>query len=97
VRRIRAGDAAAADPLTAPFETLRDQAPDDPAFFFARLCRAVFQAGMSWRVVAAKWDGISAAFHGFDPVKVAALQPPDIERIETGPASSATRRRSRPP
>jgi len=31
--RVRAGEAAAADPLTAPFEKLRDHAPDDPAFF----------------------------------------------------------------
>ena len=79
--RIRA-DEAAADPVTAPFEKLRDHAPDDPAFFFEHLSRAVFQAGISWRVVAAKWDGIREAFHGFDPGKVASLQPTDIARIE---------------
>jgi predicted dinucleotide-binding enzyme/3-methyladenine DNA glycosylase Tag len=80
--RVRAGDEAAADPLTAPFEKLRDHAPEDPAFFFEHLCRAVFQAGIGWRVVAAKWDAIREAFHGFDPGKVAALQPADIKRIE---------------
>ncbi|MBV9204814.1 MAG: DNA-3-methyladenine glycosylase I [Actinobacteria bacterium] len=80
--RVRAGDAAAADPLTAPFEKLRDHAPDDPAFFFERLSRAVFQAGISWRVVAAKWDAIREAFHGFDPGKVAAMGPADIKQIE---------------
>jgi 8-hydroxy-5-deazaflavin:NADPH oxidoreductase len=80
--RVRAGEAAAADPLTAPFEKLRDHAPDDPAFFFEHLARAVFQAGISWRVVVAKWDGIRDAFGGFDPDKVASLQPADIARIE---------------
>jgi hypothetical protein len=45
--RVRAGHAEPADPLTAPFEKLRDHAPDDPEFFFEHLCRAVFQAGMS--------------------------------------------------
>ena len=45
-----AGHAEPADLLTAPFEKLRDHAPDDPAFFFKHLCREVFQAGMSWLV-----------------------------------------------
>jgi 3-methyladenine DNA glycosylase Tag len=80
--RVRAGHAEPADPLTAPFEKLRDHAPDDPAFFFEHLCRAVSEAGMSWRVISAKWDSIREAFHGFDPGKVAALQPADIARIE---------------
>jgi 8-hydroxy-5-deazaflavin:NADPH oxidoreductase len=83
--RIRAGDPDAADPLTAPFEKLRDHAPDDPAFFFEHLCRAVFQAGISWRVVQAKWDGIREAFDGFDPAKIASLQPADIAQLEADP------------
>ena len=72
----------AADPLTAPFEKLREHAPDDPAFFFEHLCRAVFQAGISWRVVSAKWDGIREAFHGFDPAQVAAMPPAEIAAVE---------------
>jgi DNA-3-methyladenine glycosylase I len=80
--RVQAGDAAAADPLTAPLEKLRDHAPDDPAFFFEHLCRAVFQAGISWRVVSARWVAIKAAFEGFDPAKVAALSPAAIADIE---------------
>ncbi len=76
------GDAAAADPLTAPFEKLRDHAPDDPAFFFEYLSRVVFQAGISWWAVQGKWDGIRDAFHGFDPGKVASLQSADIAQIE---------------
>jgi len=82
VARIKSGDTAAADPLTAPFEKLRDHAPDDPAFFLEHLSRSVFEAGISWRVVEAKWDGIREAFHGFDPVQVAAMPPAEIAAVE---------------
>jgi 3-methyladenine DNA glycosylase Tag len=68
--------------LTVPFEKLRDHAPDDPAFFLEHLSRSVFEAGISWRVVEAKWDGIREAFHGFDPGQVAAMPPAEIAAIE---------------
>jgi 3-methyladenine DNA glycosylase Tag len=93
VARIKSGDTAAADQsalrtrtrareLAAPFEKLRDHAPDDPAFFLEHLSRSVFEAGISWRVVEAKWDGIREAFHGFDPAQVAAMPPAEIAAIE---------------
>jgi len=82
VARIKSGDTAAADPLAASFEKLRDHAPDDPAFFLEHLSRSVFEAGISWRVVEAKWDGIREAFHGFDPVQVAAMPPAEIAAVE---------------
>ena len=87
VARIKSGDTAAADQsalrtrvreLAAPFEKLRDHAPDDPAFFLEHLSRSVFEAGINWRVVEAKWDGIREAFHGFDPAQVAAMPPAEI-------------------
>jgi len=82
VARIKSGDTAAADPLTAPFEKLRDRAPDDPAFFLGHLSRSVFEAGINWRVVEAKWDGIREAFHGFEPAQVAAMPPAEIAAVE---------------
>jgi hypothetical protein len=45
------------------------------------LTKAVFQAGMSWQVVEAKWDGFREAFAEFDPEKVAALDDDDVERL----------------
>ena len=81
VARIKSGDTAAADPLTAPFEKFRDHAPDDPAFFLEHLSRAVFEAGI-WQVVQDKWDGIREAFHGFDPAQVAAMTPAEIAATE---------------
>ena len=81
VARIKFGDTAAADLLTAPFEKFRDHAPEDPAFFIEHLSRAVFEAGI-WRAVDAKWDGIREAFHGFDPAQVAAMTPTEIAATE---------------
>jgi hypothetical protein len=91
VARIKSGDTAAAEQsalrtrvreLAAPFEKLRDHAPDDPAFFLEHLSRSVFEAGINWRVVEAKWDGIREAFHGFDPAQVAAMPPAEISAVE---------------
>jgi len=45
------------------------------------ITRAVFQSGMSWAVVTAKWDGFREAFEGFDPERVAVLSPADVDRL----------------
>jgi 3-methyladenine DNA glycosylase Tag len=91
VEQVKSGDTAAAEQsalrtraraLATPFEKLRDHAPDDPAFFLEHLSRSVFEAGISWRVVEGKWDGIRDAFHGFDPAQVAAMPPAQIAAVE---------------
>jgi 3-methyladenine DNA glycosylase Tag len=45
------------------------------------MTKAVFQSGISWRVIDAKWDGFREAFDGFDAEKVAALTPEDVDRL----------------
>ena len=45
------------------------------------ISKAVFQSGMSWRVVEAKWPGFREAFHDFEPDRVAALTPDDVDRL----------------
>jgi 3-methyladenine DNA glycosylase Tag len=55
--------------------------PRDLAGYLEAITRAVFQAGISWRVVDAKWPGIRDAFAGFDPARVAALDPADIDEL----------------
>ena len=82
--RLKSGDTAAADPLTAPFQKFRDHAPNDPAFFLGHLSRPVFEAGI-WQAVPGKWDGIREAFHGFDPAQVAAMTPAEIAATENDP------------
>jgi len=45
------------------------------------ISRAVFQSGMNWRVVEAKWGGFREAFAGFDPGAVAAFTDDEVERL----------------
>jgi DNA-3-methyladenine glycosylase I len=45
----------------------------------------VFQAGISWSVIEAKWEGMREAFDEFDPEKIAAYTPDDIERLMSDP------------
>jgi 3-methyladenine DNA glycosylase Tag len=49
--------------------------------YLETLSKAVFQTGISWKVVDAKWDGIRAAMDNFDPVKVARYTGADIDRL----------------
>jgi 3-methyladenine DNA glycosylase Tag len=45
------------------------------------LTKAVFQSGISWRVVEAKWPGTREALYQFDPEQLADLTPEDIDRL----------------
>ena len=45
------------------------------------MSKAVFQTGISWRVVDNKWPGIREAFRDFDPMAVASLNPDEFERL----------------
>jgi DNA-3-methyladenine glycosylase I len=56
--------------------------PAGLADYFEVLTKAVFQSGMSWAVIENKWDGFRAAFHGFDPERVAALTPEEVAALE---------------
>ena len=55
--------------------------PKDLAGYLETMSRAVFSAGMSSKVIDAKWPGFAAAFDGFDPERIAAYTPDDIERL----------------
>jgi hypothetical protein len=60
--------------------------PKSLADYFEVLTRAVFLAGMSWGVVESKWEGFRDAFHGFDPERVARMQPNEIDNLTKNPA-----------
>jgi len=51
--------------------------------YVASMARAVFVSGINWKVIDAKWDGIREAFDNFDPLKVAAYTPADVDRLMT--------------
>jgi 3-methyladenine DNA glycosylase Tag len=55
--------------------------PKSLADYFEVMTKAVFQSGISWRVVEAKWDGFRKALKGFDPGKVANFTPRDVDRL----------------
>jgi 3-methyladenine DNA glycosylase Tag len=57
--------------------------PTKTADYLEVLTKAVFQSGISWRVIDAKWDGFREAFDNFDPKKIARLSDTDVDRLAT--------------
>jgi DNA-3-methyladenine glycosylase I len=55
--------------------------PTGLADYLEVLTKAVFQSGITWRVVEAKWAGFREAFEAFDPATVAAFTGDDIDRL----------------
>ena len=55
--------------------------PQSDNEYFERLTRVVFQAGMNWRTIDAKWPGFREAFSNFSIKKVAAFNEEDVERL----------------
>ena len=45
------------------------------------MSKAVFQSGMSWKVVESKWEGTREAFDNFDVTKVAAYNEKDLDEL----------------
>ena len=55
--------------------------PQSDKEYFERLTRVVFQAGMNWRTIEAKWPGFREAFSDFSIKKVADFTEKDVERL----------------
>jgi 3-methyladenine DNA glycosylase Tag len=65
-------------PAGSPPDQIKPASLDD---YLEVMSKAVFQSGMSWKVVETKWPGTRAAFHNFDVKKVAALNEKDIDDL----------------
>ena len=65
-------------PQSVPPEQIQPASLDD---YLEVMSKAVFQSGMSWRVVEAKWPGIREAFQDFDVHKVADFSIFDLETL----------------
>ena len=65
-------------PVSGPPERIEPASLDD---YLEVMSKAVFQSGMSWRVVEAKWPGIEEAFHNFDVHKVADFSVFEVEAL----------------
>ena len=70
------------DPLYVAYHDTEWGVPEyDSRALWEKLVLDGFQAGLSWITILRKREAFRAAFDGFDPVKVAAYDVPDIERL----------------
>ena len=65
-------------PTSSPPEQIEPTSLDD---YLEVMSKAVFQSGMSWKVVEAKWPGTREAFYNFDVQKVAAIDEKEIDEL----------------
>ena len=56
-------------------------APQSLGDYLEVMSKAVFQTGISWRVVESKWPGIKEAFRGFDAEAIANFTPMDLDGL----------------
>lgn len=57
------------------------------------MSKSVFQSGISWKVVEAKWPSTREAFRNFDAEKVAGLKPREIDALASDPRVIRNRRK----
>lgn len=70
------------DPLYIAYHDNEWGVPEtDRKKLFEMICLEGQQAGLSWITVLKKRENYRACFHQFDPVKVAAMQEEDVERL----------------
>ena len=55
--------------------------PKSLAGYLEVMSKAVFQTGISWRVVDVKWPGIKEAFRGFKPEVISRFTVTDIDKM----------------
>ena len=85
--------------MTAPREYPLDREPPGQVVprslndYLEVMTKAVFQSGMSWKVVNGKWPGFQAGFQGFDVVAVAAMDESAIDTLAANAAIIRNRRK----
>ena len=84
--------------MTTPEERQYPEAPQqiEPRSlndYLEVMTKAVFQSGMSWKVVNTKWPGFQAGFRGFDVARVAAMDESAIDTLASDPAVIRNRRK----
>jgi 3-methyladenine DNA glycosylase Tag len=55
--------------------------PESDTEYFDILSRAIFTAGLNWKMVENKWPAFTQAFLGFTPAKVAKLTNADVSSL----------------
>jgi len=59
----------------------RDGEPPDDNAYFENMTRCVFQAGLTWKLIADRWPHFKKAFKDFDIETVAEFDEEDIEGL----------------
>ena len=67
--------------------------PEGLSDYLEMLTKSVFQPGMSWRVVEAKWSGIKEAFRDFDAEAVSDYTEADVDRLMSDTSVIRNRRK----
>ena len=67
--------------------------PTKLADYLEVLTKSVFETGMSWAIIEAKWPGFQQAFHGFDPERIASLTPDEVDALTNDTRIIRTRRK----
>lgn len=77
----RKGGESALEDLLPTCRTAAELAaiPDDR--YLSDMTKRIFQAGFVWRIVEAKWPNFEAAFHGFQPGRVALMDDEALDRL----------------
>lgn len=65
-----------------PPEQIQPQSTND---YLEVMSKAVFQSGMSWKVVETKWPSTREAFQNFDIHKIAGFDERDLENLSKDP------------
>ena len=85
--------------MTTPREYPLDLEPPDRVVpqslndYLEVMTKAVFQSGLSWKVVDSKWAGFQAGFHAFEVAAVAAMDESAIDTLAADPAIIRNRRK----
>ena len=79
--------------MPEPQQAPKQIKPKGLADYLEVMSKAVFQSGMSWAVIEAKWDGFQKAFKGFDPEEIARFGPGDVDRLAQDPGIIRNRRK----
>ncbi|MFB0558458.1 MAG: DNA-3-methyladenine glycosylase I [Candidatus Bathyarchaeia archaeon] len=69
------------DEMKLPSWVYSGTRPETDREYFENLTRCIFQAGLSWQLMARKWPDFQRAFHNFDIANVAAYGADDIKRL----------------
>jgi DNA-3-methyladenine glycosylase I len=67
--------------------------PTSASGYLEAMTRVIMTAGINWKVVDSKWEGIRDAFAGFDIQEVAAMTPADVDRLAADPRVIRNRRK----